>query len=316
MNHLEGDANKELTAEVPTGTVGAQNGTCAKSDPGLVTGHQDGPVSDPSTTLFGPADAPRMNPGAVVSESGPDQTPLTDQTDGTQAALIGEPGTLPPTWCKVCEANVTPVGKGKCPRCGAFLRLNFLSRKHPVNMLRRDQLLAKLVADYLPTTTMLRATCEHLAATLERLENTKPGSAEWQRLVQTAQLLGESLDASRTARDESTDFASLTPDEIIVKAERALELAKRLKLEPPPLPSTGYPFEQAHTGRTGTTPAPPVLEADCPHCKGPCVGPDHHAYEALHYNDPIEVKKRDDLATREMYESLRRARMGGDPWVR
>ena len=42
----------------------------------------------------------------------------------------GEPDTLPLTWCKKCQANVVPEGKGKCPRCGIFLRQNFVARRH------------------------------------------------------------------------------------------------------------------------------------------------------------------------------------------
>ena len=73
------------------------------------------------------------------------------------------------------------------------MRLNFGARKHPVNKLRRDALLAQLVADYQPNTTLLRSTCAHLAGTLEQLEVMKPGSPDWQRLVTVAQMLGTAL---------------------------------------------------------------------------------------------------------------------------
>jgi hypothetical protein len=110
----------------------------------------------------------------------------------------GEPDTLPLTYCRVCQVEVRPVGKGRCPRCGTFLRLNFVARKGPVNVLRRDALLAELVAEYQPRTVGTRSTCEQYAATLERLETSKPGSTEWQRLITIAQTLGAALDESQT----------------------------------------------------------------------------------------------------------------------
>ena len=60
-----------------------------------------------------------------------------EATTTRPAHLMGEPGTLPTVWCKRCKADVLPEGKGQCPRCGKFIRLNFMARKHPVNMLRR-----------------------------------------------------------------------------------------------------------------------------------------------------------------------------------
>jgi hypothetical protein len=53
--------------------------------------------------------------------------------------------------------------------------------------------------------------------------------------------------------------------------------------------------------------APAVVEpqaakppAPCPYCQRTCVGPDHVAYEALHWGDPEEIKKRDERATQVM----------------
>jgi hypothetical protein len=57
--------------------------------------------------------------------------------------------------------------------------------------------------------------------------------------------------------------------------------------------------------------APAVVEpqaakppAPCPYCQRKCVGPDHAAYEALHWGDPEEIKKRDALATAVMMKRL------------
>jgi hypothetical protein len=56
-----------------------------------------------------------------------------------------------------------------------------------------------------------------------------------------------------------------------------------------------------------SAPEPPL----CPYChQAPCVGPTHDAFDVLHWNDPVEVKKRDEYKTREMLESLRRERRG------
>jgi len=48
------------------------------------------------------------------------------------------------------------------------------------------------------------------------------------------------------------------------------------------------------------TPAP----APCPYCKRACVGPEHFAYSTLHYDDPIEVQKRDAEATAVMMKQF------------
>jgi hypothetical protein len=150
--------------------------------------------------------------------------PNVGQTAAPQPALAGEPDTLPLTYCRKCQVEVKPEGKGRCPRCQTFLRLNFVARRHPVNVLRRDALLAELVADYQPNTTMLRSTCAHLAGTLEQLEVMKPGSPDWQRLVQTAQTLGAALhDARPTPPRTATNYDSLTEDQLIERLEVMLK---------------------------------------------------------------------------------------------
>ena len=128
-----------------------------------------------------------------------------DKSDGVpdsssaaeRAHLAGELDSLPPTWCFNCKAEVKPKGKGNCPRCGRVLKGAFLARKHPVNILRRQQLLDRLLADYNPSTTVLRAKCEHLAGVLEQLEVLKAGSQEHKRLVELSEQLGASLEESR-----------------------------------------------------------------------------------------------------------------------
>ena len=118
-----------------------------------------------------------------------------------------------------------PEGRGKCPRCGIFLRQNFVARRHPVNVLRRDALLAELVAEFTPTTILERSNCAHLATTLEQLEVMKPGSTEWQRLVTVAQTLGLHDARSREPRAPST-FDAMSAGEL---ADRAEQVARRLR---------------------------------------------------------------------------------------
>ena len=240
--------------------------------------------------------------------------------DPSQAALIGEPGTLPPTWCKKCQATVVPEKKGMCPRCQGFLRQNFVARKHPVNVLRKQQILAKLVADYHPSTTMQRATCENLAGTLEQLEALRPGSPEWQRLTQISQQLGATLEESRVSREPNpaTNYSAMTDDQLIERTTeilRHLLTARDLRHAPcrpddddggllpdgavhdvPLAPVAGSPVQ-----------ATPTPEPICPYCRRPCVGPDHSAYSVLHWSDPEQVKRRSQEATAVMMKQ------GGKP---
>jgi hypothetical protein len=143
--------------------------------------------------------------------------------------LTGEPGTLPPTWCKRCQAEVKPEGKGRCPRCNTFLKLNFAARRHPVNKLRCRQLLDQFLAEYAPTTTLGRSTCEQLAGIIEQLEVLKPGSPEHQRLVQLAQQLGETLEASRPPRTTLPDVSNKSPAELRQQAYRLLRMIDYLE---------------------------------------------------------------------------------------
>jgi hypothetical protein len=121
----------------------------------------------------------------------PDVLTLTD--DERAAHLRGEPDTLPEVLCRHCKVMVRPTGKGLCPRCAKFVRLNFVARRHPINVARVDQLNAQLVAEYRPQTMVARTTCRHLAGTWERLEHNKPGSPEWQRLTAVSQAQSQSL---------------------------------------------------------------------------------------------------------------------------
>jgi len=204
-----------------------------------------------------------------------------------------------------------------CPRCGRMLKGSFTARKHPVNLLRRDALLNKLVAEYEPRTTMQRATCEHLAGVLEQLESLKPGSTEHQRLVQLSQQLGEALEASRStqAHVSNADYDALTDDQLIERTSailcRLLEMRDEQQkgeayVAAAVAEHAGLPGEASVTsaGEAVVPTLAPAPEPVCQYCHRKCVGPDHVAYDVLHYNDPQEIKKRDEFATRTMMRQL------------
>lgn len=158
--------------------------------------------------------------GPNGDRNGPSEPPAGD----------GEPNAATtPRYCRKCAAEVVPEGKGKCPRCGSFLRLNFVARRHKVNVLRRDALLAELQSEFRPATIIERATCEHLAATLEQLETMRPGSTEWQRLVTTAQTLGAALHDAHPESRTPTNYADLTEDQLVARLETLLDSARAIR---------------------------------------------------------------------------------------
>lgn len=278
----------------------------------------------------GPASAPAAT-GAAAAAPGPD--PDTDRNPAARAALTGEPGTLPPTWCKKCQATVDPVDKGKCPRCGAFLRLNFVSRRHAINKLRRQQILDQLVADYRPTTTLGHSSCDMLAGILEQLEVLKPGSPDHQRLVQLSQQLGASLEESRAPRAADDDTADLNIDALVEQSAEILRQALALQRAAQAPPSTDTtPFDTTPIVSSAEAPVadqlvkaePTATSAPEPRCEychqtltrcAEIKATQLDSWEVLHYNDPQMIEQRAKLLTQEMYESLRRQRYG-DPNVR
>jgi hypothetical protein len=269
----------------------------------------------------------------------------SDETSAQAAHLTGVPDSLPETWCPNCQANVKPKGKGLCPRCSRFLKNSFAARKHPVNVLRRDALLAKLVAEYRPSTQRLLSACEQYAGVLEQLEVMKPGSQEHKRLVELSELLAAALEESRPPASTPTN-ADLTHDQLIERTTEILRqlLAQRDDFKRYDEMSAGYchpagvdgsPFPEGSTQSTrgslqerpdsslgaslaqaGTNvpraswPVVPRPEpARCQYCgQSPCVGPEHVAFDVLHWLDPLEVDRRAKAYTAEMIESLRRQR--------
>ena len=239
----------------------------------------------------------------------------------TAASLLGLPDQLPLTWCALCKAEVKPYGKGICPRCHKFVKGSFAARKHPVNLLRRDVILGKLLADYQPTTTLLRSSCEMLASILEQLEVLKPGSTEHQRLVTLSKMLGETLEASRPA-------AQLAAPDRITEIRRVI-VRPGGAVPPPPAASPPRRSDEDQSGASiSDAPDPrPAPNSDrsetsseagssavhsCPYCGNrPCVSPTSESYRVLHWDDPVEVERRRADATATML-----ARIGKPhPWL-
>jgi hypothetical protein len=119
---------------------------------------------------------------------------------------------------------VQPEHKGRCPTCKSFLQANTISRKHPINVSKRAAILADLLVEFKPTTTMATATCEHLAATLERLNNARPGSVDWTRLISASQTLAAALRGPEV-RPPDLSFMTLAQLEA-----RSLELAAECRV--------------------------------------------------------------------------------------
>ena len=270
---------------------------------------------------------PNASAGSSVGEPDPDlggslkvapsasPEPPAAAPEPSRASLLGLPDQLPETWCTTCKADVLPRGKGLCPRCGRFLRQHFVSRKHPVNALRREVILNKLIADYSPQTTLLHASCEHLASILEQLENLKPGGADHQRLVQLSQLLGAQLEESRTARPSlPTDYATLTDDAMIDKCTAMLRhlLALRESRMPTLDPADAYVIDVDEDDAVPEASTVPTRPTDpCPYGCGSldrCADLKAHrldAWQVLHWTDPEEEQRRKAEATATMMKMVR-----------
>jgi hypothetical protein len=226
---------------------------------------------------------------------------------------LNEP-TPPESWCAHCKITVVPLPKGLCPTCGRFVPG---SRKRQVNVERRQQLLAKLVADYQPQTTLAHSSCEHLAGVLEQLDVLKAGTQEHKRLVELSQLLGSALERSRTStKDPHADVDDMTAEQLEAEALRLVVLARALRTPSttsisPPFDTTPIVSSLPGDGHAAAVPreapAPAPEPPTCKWCnRSPCIGPAHPAFATFHHDDPTEVERRDKEATAEMHESLRR----------
>jgi hypothetical protein len=238
-----------------------------------------------------------------------------EEADGgiQQAPAVNEPDTqTSPQWCRKCKADVIPRGKGLCPRCGIFLRQNFVARRTAVNVLRRDALLAKLLAEFPPANLLERITCERLASAMEQLEVTKPGSMDWQRLVQAEQTLSAVLQDAKRARqaDVPSNLQSLTPDKLVDRIAGLLTTAIGLRdAKPTPIDVIDAGLSVPASPAVTTAPAPQP-ELKCTFCYGTPSGcsklkaTHFELWRLLHTRDPLEIERRNAEATKQMMNRI------------
>jgi ribosomal protein L40E len=225
--------------------------------------------------------------------------------------------------CKSCNTAI-PIGAKACPKCHCF------APGHPGRRPRKgdvEKILASLLAEYTPKTTVLKETCEHLARAYGELKTMPAGSLEWQRILNITQELSVSLEASRAAHTPTDIDDDLTTDQLIERTtgilrglldlqdaenapqtpESMMAAASALGDEYQREHGLAGPSVQAEADPRGARPEPTLASAPeptCPYCRRPCIGPDHHAYDVFHYDDPTEVEKRRVKASAEMFARL------------
>jgi hypothetical protein len=245
-----------------------QPGVPSPADGGPDGGPNGGPQAPPEPA---PADAPAAGHQAHVA---PCAAPLPAVGVSDPAALAGEPNAQTRSvWCRRCEADVVPIGKGRCPRCQTFLRQNFVARRHPVNKLRRDQLHDEIVTEYQPQTLELRDACRFLANVKERLETTRDGTPEHQRLMTLWAELSIQLRAAKpavTAPSIEVDIEDLDAMEARIgqyiadiREQRARAQRLRDERATTPQPPATSPIVPSPIVEEQVTPAAPPTCAFC-----------------------------------------------------
>jgi hypothetical protein len=282
MNDLDDLANSSLTDGWPTEPNGRADGSVTEPAPAP----PGGSASEPPTQAPPSEPAPSAAPAGSASEPVP----------GVTADL---------RYCSRCDAQVVAVGKGRCPTCKSFLKGNTVPVKHPANVAKRDAILADLVAEYQPSTTMERSGCELLASTLERLASTRPGSTEWSRLMNASQTLSTSL-RTNAPIEAATAYENYTLAQLVTRAEQLLVESRRIASRPRPAPFVPPP----PTPRPPSALDPPVSTETIPQCAYGCGSLEHcakvkvenpEAWAAIHFHDPCEVARRSREATRVMF---------------
>ena len=101
-------------------------------------------------------------------------------------------------------------------------------------------------------------------------------------------------------------YRSLTDAEIITLRHHRAEIKAAINAGVsfdvvPAAPAVERGTPEPAPGAPAPTPAPP-----CAYChQSPCVGPAHHAFDVLHWNDPVEIKRRNEDEA-DQYEAWRR----------
>lgn len=236
------------------------------------------------------------------NDADPPSAPNGEQTEPLRSAAV----------CS-CGAGLHATDPYRCAR-GHAIGGNPLARKHPVNERRVEQLLGKYVRDYHPDTQRLQSMCEQFAAVTEQLEGRKAdGSANYQRLVQLSQTLGAALEESRSREIRAqTDLDTLSEDELIERTAAILhQLLESRDAQRKVQVHIAQAYADHQAGASSEAAVDPAGDAAtptpapvCPYCHRACVGPEHFAYDVLHYDDPIEVAKRDAEATAVMCKQI------------
>ena len=284
----------------------AQDGRASLPDVG-----QPAPLPEVRTPATAPPDAPTSRPDDVFARTPwlrPDpQAPLHE------AQVTGEVGAFARSRF---ARNVRPTcdqwGKGTRPRCGVFLRLNFVARRHPINRLRRDQLLDQFVRDYQPDTQRLRSMCEQDASVVERAETMKAGSPEYKRLVELSERPHHWKNRAPIVSHSCPRVPCTLSDEEML--EKLLDMARQLleTRDAQHIASAVAGPVQTEVEPTPESTSVPAPEP-CPYCHRACVWPTHFAYDVLHWDDPTEIKNATTAPRPRLYESVRRARRGEIP---
>jgi hypothetical protein len=137
-------------------------------------------------------------------------------------------------------------------------------------------------------------------------------------ISETIDRLREALPPTLTSPQASTDYVAMDTDQLIERTSAILRGLLELRGNGQPQPQErqdqgpGLPLAQAQDDGPGApsaglqSPEPvQALAAQCPYChQRPCVGPEHPAYDVLHWDDPSEVEKRAKRATQEMMHQL------------
>jgi hypothetical protein len=254
----------------------------------------------------------------------PEPSPATDEQPGANREAVREPWRQstdgPPIQtdtqgmniCSRCNRPI-PLGAKRCS-CGVWA---------PTKLRKDDTspLVQKLLDDYKPQTTFLVETCEQLARSLVESRTLPAGSPEWQRVWNTAQDLTKILDASRVQIVAATDadLDTLTDDQLIERTTAILRSLLESRDEQRKGEALIAAAAAKHAGLPVQTAAGPAGEAvastvapapACEYCHQTLTrcaeikATRIEAWEALHYLDPAEVKKRDEHATAVMKKQL------------
>jgi hypothetical protein len=226
-------------------------------------------------------------------------------------------------WCSKCESLVIPVSRdpNRCPTCKTFVVGNRSRSGDSPDLKLRARILAALLREYEPRTEPEQAQCRALANVIVKMEHVRVGGNEYGRLVSMLKDLKATLDDARASRQQPAEaLPAMSPeqmldvvdhlrDQIIATLEHDIAQAKQLEAD-----RRAEAEAAIAKAQDPPAPSPPAssTEPTCPYCKEPV----EHCrsmretrldnWRALHRDDPHEIKRRDEAATKEMYESLRR----------